>query len=52
MNPNALVPAAIVTSAASEQPYNTKVIQQMDSAHYLHPFTRSEERRVGKECRL
>ena len=43
MNPNALVPAAIVTSAASEQPYNTKVIQQMDSAHYLHPFTDFKE---------
>lgn len=38
---NTLAPTAIVAAAATQQQvkYNTKAIQQMDSAHYLHPFT-------------
>lgn len=41
MNTNSLAPTAIVASAAAKQQvkYNTKAIQEMDSAHYLHPFT-------------
>ena len=41
MNTNTLAPTAIVAPAATQQQvkYNTRAIQQMDSAHYLHPFT-------------
>ncbi len=41
MNTNTLAPTAIVAPAATQQQakYNTKAIQEMDSAHYLHPFT-------------
>ncbi|MEO8170676.1 MAG: aminotransferase class III-fold pyridoxal phosphate-dependent enzyme, partial [Oxalobacteraceae bacterium] len=41
MKTNELAPTAIVAAAAAKQQvkYDTKAIQQMDSAHYLHPFT-------------
>lgn len=40
MKTNELAPTTIVAAAAPQQvKYNTKAIQQMDSAHYLHPFT-------------
>ncbi|NMM38002.1 MAG: aspartate aminotransferase family protein [Glaciimonas sp.] len=41
MHTKTLAPTAIVAPAATRQQvqYNTEAIQQMDSAHYLHPFT-------------
>lgn len=38
---NTLAPSAIVAPAATQQlvKYDTQAIQQMDCAHYLHPFT-------------
>lgn len=40
MNPNTHVPATVTATATRQQAqYNTKAIQQMDSAHFLHPFT-------------
>jgi putrescine aminotransferase len=36
---NTLAPTAIVAPAASQQQYDTHAIQEMDSAHFLHPFT-------------
>ena len=41
MNTSTFAPAAIIEPAATRQQakYDTRAIQQMDSAHYLHPFT-------------
>lgn len=40
MNRNTLNPTAIIAPVLQQQTkYDTKAIQEMDSAHYLHPFT-------------
>lgn len=41
MQNNPFAPAAIVAPAASRKQgnYDTRAIQELDSAHYLHPFT-------------
>ncbi|MGV8891602.1 MAG: aspartate aminotransferase family protein [Burkholderiaceae bacterium] len=41
MNPETRALTAIVAPAATQQKvqYNTKAIQELDSAHFLHPFT-------------
>ncbi|MFI4939072.1 MAG: aspartate aminotransferase family protein [Burkholderiales bacterium] len=47
MHPNKLAPAAIVAPAApqpaAQAPLSTRAIQELDAAHYLHPFTDSKE---------
>ena len=41
MPPDTFAPAAIVAPSAREQqtPIDTRAIQALDTAHYLHPFT-------------
>ena len=45
MQSNPLDPAAIVAPAAAQKQarYNTAAIQQLDAAHYLHPFTDNKD---------
>jgi putrescine aminotransferase len=46
MLPNKLAPAAIIAPAAQQSAaqasLNTRAIQELDAAHYLHPFTDSK----------
>ena len=43
MHSNSLTPSVTLVvsakQAAKDQVFDTKAIQQLDSAHYLHPFT-------------
>lgn len=53
MPSNIFDPAAIVAPAAGRQQtrYNTAAIQQLDAAHYLHPFTDTRDL-AGRGCRV